>query len=251
MPDAARLVPGIGAVFRLTKPLTKPTDQPTFLGILGFGQLVSGTAGVWGCGAPGGGRTAFSFPSMVPAPPLKTVAARTDGKERSGGEWASGRVVGNGRRERRTPTMTRTKQEGRMRQTMRMPNLDFSGPSHVPEGRYRVRVEAVDIRPSKSGTYPYLSWTLVVTEGPYKNSRVYFCSSLSPKAQGRLPALFHSFGVYELGMSLVTDDRTKMLMQPRVIGLSGTATVEEYVWQGKTRTRACDLRGDAQGASSR
>lgn len=123
-------------------------------------------------------------------------------------------------------------------------NLDFSNVQEfeaLPAGDYPVYVEQVELKQSQHSDYPYLNYTLVVSEGEYANRKLFMISSLSPKALWRAKAVFQSLGVYQEQMDLNVDDDTNQLLSPDLVGAVALAIVGQEVYEGRVQNRVQDL----------
>jgi hypothetical protein len=136
-------------------------------------------------------------------------------------------------------------------------NIDFSASSTdlIPEGQYSVVIDKVEARaagPNSTTGAPNLNWQLTITEGDYKNRKLFLNTNLAPQSVWNLRGILEGLGVYEEGMPFVTDDASNILVQPRLAGLPATATVVHQEWpqnSGKMKASVTALRKPA-GASA-
>lgn len=131
----------------------------------------------------------------------------------------------------------------------------------IPEGRYPIVVEKVEVRESKSSDNHYLNWEMTVTDGEFEGRKLWMITSLSPKALFRLKDVFDALGVLEDDMDLQYDDDVQItpqsgpiLLTPDVNGLPATAIVTiEYDYDPKGRNKVdqvVPLEDDGGGGGS-
>src|SRR6266576_2088487 len=119
-------------------------------------------------------------------------------------------------------------------------DIDFSAANDnlVPEGDYSVVIEKVEARPagpnSTTGA-PNLNWTCVITEGDYKNRKLWLTTNVGQNAVWKLKDTLTDLGVYEEGMQFETDDASNIIIRPQLAGKAAIATVKHREYQGKVR----------------
>lgn len=118
----------------------------------------------------------------------------------------------------------------------------------MPEGRYPVIIEKVEVRESKSSDNNYFNWELTITEGEFEGRKLWMITSLSPKALFRLKDVYEALGVLEDEMDLQWDDDVEitpqagpLVLHPDVVGLPAIAIVGIEPYDGKDRNRVNDL----------
>lgn len=131
----------------------------------------------------------------------------------------------------------------------------------VPEGRYNVQVETVEVRESKSSDYDYLNWELRILDEEYEDKRLWMITSLSPKAMFKLKELLIDLEVIdgeEEDFPIEWDDDVDVtpkegpvLTAPDVIGIEAVAVVENELYEGKEQNRVEQLlpAGEETGAA--
>jgi hypothetical protein len=129
----------------------------------------------------------------------------------------------------------------------------------VPEGRYDVTVERVEVRESKSSDYDYLNWELNIADGDYEGQKLWMITSLSPRALFRLKDTFIALEVIEgdeEDFELDWDDEVDITPQegpivtnPDLEGIAAVAVVKNEMYDGKERNRVDDLLGSDAGTS--
>ncbi len=128
----------------------------------------------------------------------------------------------------------------------------------VPEGRYDVIIDRVEVRESKSSDHNYLNWELKIADGEYEDRLLWMITSLSPRALFRLKDVFMALGVIdgeEEDFDLdweddvdVTPKEGPLLTSPDVEGMAAVAVVTNEVYDNKERNRVDDLLGADAGA---
>lgn len=121
----------------------------------------------------------------------------------------------------------------------------------VPEGKYNVVVETVEVRESKSSDHPYLNWELRIVDEDYEDQRLWMITSLSPKAMFRLKDQLLDLEVIdgeEDDFPIEWDDDVDVtpkegpvLTNPDVIGMEGVALVKNEMYEGKERNRVEEI----------
>lgn len=121
----------------------------------------------------------------------------------------------------------------------------------VPEGKYNVVVETVEVRESKSSDHPYLNWELRIVDEDYEDQRLWMITSLSPKAMFRLKDQLVDLDVIdgeEEDFPIEWDDDVDItpkegpvLTNPDVIGMEGVAVVKNEMYEGKERNRVEEI----------
>jgi hypothetical protein len=121
-------------------------------------------------------------------------------------------------------------------------NVDFSdvegGFEVLPEGEYAVVVQKVVLRDSQSSEYPYLNFTLEVTEpGDYEGRLLWFTSSFHPKALWRMKEVFENLGVFEenITFEVEEDGDERLVIKPELAGLPAKAVVKIRPYQGNDK----------------
>ncbi|MDM7940126.1 MAG: DUF669 domain-containing protein [Methanothrix sp.] len=123
-------------------------------------------------------------------------------------------------------------------------DLDFSNVQEfeaIPAGNYPIVVEQVEMKQSQNSDYPYLNYTLTITDGEYANRKLFMISSLSPKALWRAKAVFQTLGVYQEKMDIQVDDDTNLVVFPELVGAVGIAVVGQETYEGRIQNRVQDI----------
>ena len=105
----------------------------------------------------------------------------------------------------------------------------------MPKGDYAVLVDKLEYRVAQEADkYDYISWELVVTEpGEFNNRRLWFITSLSPKALFRLKDILENLGLYEDELEIDYDEESMMVTSPEVTGMPAMATVSQRPYEGR------------------
>ena len=121
-------------------------------------------------------------------------------------------------------------------------NVDFSevpdGFDVLPEGEYAIVIDKVVLRDSQKSDYPYLNFTLEVTEpGDYEGRLLWFTSSFHPKALWRMKEVFENLGVFEenITFEVEEDGDERIVIKPELVGLPAKAVVTVGEYQGKEK----------------
>lgn len=110
-------------------------------------------------------------------------------------------------------------------------NVDFSEVEefdNIPKGDYPVVIEKVEIRDSQTSQHQYLNWTLVVSEGEYKDRKLWLVTSFSPKALFRMKQVFDNLAIFGEGeeVDIDFDDESGLVTSPELAGLPAIAVVK-------------------------
>lgn len=121
----------------------------------------------------------------------------------------------------------------------------------LPEGRYAVEVERVEVRESKSSEHDYFNWEFNVLHEDHEGRKLWMITSLSPKALFRLKDTLVALEVIEEDEELefeweddvdITPQEGPLLTVPDVAGMTGiVAVVTNEVYDGKERNRVNDV----------
>jgi len=121
----------------------------------------------------------------------------------------------------------------------------------VPEGRYPVIIERIEVRESKSSDNDYLNWEMKITDDEYEGQRLWMITSLSPRALFRLKDIFMSLGIIEgeeEDFALdweddvdITPKEGPLLTDPDLDGVAAIAVVENEMYEGKEQNRVNQL----------
>ncbi len=112
-------------------------------------------------------------------------------------------------------------------------NVDFSEVEEfeaMPKGNYDCVIEKVEVRDSNSSDYQYLNWELKVADGEFKDRRLWFITSFSPKALFRLKQTLENLGMYDEDLNFDFDDESGAVLDPVLVGLPCTAAVSQRVY---------------------
>lgn len=127
----------------------------------------------------------------------------------------------------------------------------------LPEGRYDVEVERVEVRESKSSEHDYFNWEFNVLHEDHEGRKLWMITSLSPKAMFRLKDTLIALEVIEEDEEVdfeweddvdITPQEGPLVTNPELQGLTGiVAVVTNEVYDGKERNRVNDVYlGDAE-----
>jgi hypothetical protein len=121
-------------------------------------------------------------------------------------------------------------------------NVDFSdvegGFEVLPAGEYAVVVQKVVLRDSQKSDYPYLNWTLEVTEpGDYEGRLQWFTSSFHPKALWRMKEVFENLGIFQenIDFEVEEDGDERIVTKPELVGLPARAVIKVKDYQGNEK----------------
>ena len=110
--------------------------------------------------------------------------------------------------------------------------VDFSNVQNfdpIPAGAYPVIITNVEQKQKQGSEYPYLNWTLCITEGEFENRNLWAITSLNPKAFFKLQELMEACGVNEEALKSSEFD----LEPEEYIGSSIVAVVSQRTYEGK------------------
>lgn len=124
-------------------------------------------------------------------------------------------------------------------------NIDLSAVEEfdpLPVGNYPIVVEKVELRSSKADAESqYLNWSLAITDDEFEGRKLFFMTSLKPKALWRLKAVLKALGMVVDTLDLSVDDETNLVLQPELTGLVGLAVVKNEVYEGRLRDKVDDI----------
>lgn len=109
----------------------------------------------------------------------------------------------------------------------------------LPKGDYDVVVDQVEYREAQEADkYDYLNWTLSVTEeGEFKNRKLFFITSFSPKALWRMKDTFENLGVYEEELEIDYDEDSMLVTEPELGGLPARVSVSQRKYEGREQNQ--------------
>lgn len=110
---------------------------------------------------------------------------------------------------------------------------DVSVGGVIPEGEYIVTVDEVSVEESQQGNQ-YLKWVFKVIDGPQKNSKIYYNTSLLPQSLFNLKNLLIALGV-------PVPDKAFQLNLDECEGCNCGVTVTHETYDGKKRSRVTDV----------
>lgn len=110
---------------------------------------------------------------------------------------------------------------------------DVSVGGVIPEGEYIVTVDEVSVEESQQGNQ-YLKWVFKVIDGPQKNSKIYYNTSLLPQSLFNLKNLLIALGV-------PVPDKAFQLNLDECEGCNCGVTVTHETYDGKKRSRITDV----------
>lgn len=121
----------------------------------------------------------------------------------------------------------------------------------LPEGRYDVEIERVEVRESKSSEHDYFNWEFNVLHEDYEGRKLWMITSLSPKALFRLKDTLVALEVIDENEELdfeweddvdITPSEGPLLTNPDLQGMTGiVAVVTNEIYEGKERNRVTDV----------
>jgi hypothetical protein len=126
-------------------------------------------------------------------------------------------------------------------------NVDFSdvegGFEVLPAGEYPIVITKVVLRDSQKSEYPYLNYTLEVTETPdgveadAEGRLLWFTSSFHPKALWRMKEVFENLGIFEenIQFEVEEDGDERIVVKPALVGLPAKAVVKVKDYQGNDK----------------
>lgn len=141
--------------------------------------------------------------------------------------------------------------------------VDFSDVQEfepMGKGEYLVVVDKVEYREAQTeDKYDYLNWELSVSDGEFKGRKLWFITSLSPKALFRMKDIFENLGLPSDEVEIDYDEDTNMVVEPELAGIPAIAVVSMRTYEGRPQDNVDTLlspdaspRGKkAPGASAR
>jgi Protein of unknown function (DUF669) len=113
----------------------------------------------------------------------------------------------------------------------------------MPKGDYAVLVDKLEYRVAQEADkYDYINWELVVTEdGEFNNRRLWFITSLSPRALFRLKDILENLGLYEDELEIDYDEDSMLVTSPEVVGMPAMATVTQRPYEGRIQNDVAAL----------
>lgn len=120
----------------------------------------------------------------------------------------------------------------------------------VPEGRYDVIVDRVEVRESKSSDNDYLNWEMSIQDDDYEGQKLWMITSLSPRALFRLKDIFVELDICgeddEIDLDWdddvdITPQEGPVVTNPELEGIAAVAVVENEMYEGKERNRVEEL----------
>lgn len=121
----------------------------------------------------------------------------------------------------------------------------------LPEGRYDVEVERIEVRESKSSEHDYFNWEFNVLHEDHEGRKLWMITSLSPKAMFRLKDTLVALEIIEEDEELefeweddvdITPQEGPLLTNPDLQEMTGiVAVVTNEVYEGKERNRVNDV----------
>lgn len=107
--------------------------------------------------------------------------------------------------------------------------VDFSDVQEfepIEAGEYPVVVEEVKmVEAASEDKYPYLSWVMVITEGDFKDRKIWMNTSFSPKALFKLKEILENLDLFEDELDVDYDEETMLVTTPELAGMPAIAVV--------------------------
>lgn len=101
-------------------------------------------------------------------------------------------------------------------------------------GEYPVVVDQVKMVEAQSDDkYPYLAWEMTVSEGEYKDRKLWLNTSFSPKALFKLKEVLENLGLFEDELDVDYDEETMLVTTPELAGLPAIAVVSVTTYNNR------------------
>lgn len=108
----------------------------------------------------------------------------------------------------------------------------------LEKGEYPVVITDAKYRVSQSeDKYDYINLEMTITEGEFKDRKLWMILSFSPKALWRMKDVFENLGLYEEEIEVDYDEDTEVVTQPELIGLPGLAVVSQRTYEGRVQNQ--------------
>jgi len=89
----------------------------------------------------------------------------------------------------------------------------------VGEGKFKTRIDKVELKDSRSSENQQLLWYFMITDGPQEGRNILMSTSFAPKALWKLQQTFRDLGQAADALEeLEVDDDTKELIYPDFVG---------------------------------
>lgn len=126
--------------------------------------------------------------------------------------------------------------------------VDFSDVQEfeaLPKGEYQGVIEkGTWVEPQQDDKYPYVNVELNVTDGEYKDRKVWVIWSLSPKALFRMKADMENLGIIseDAELDIDVDEDTELVVSPEISGLPCVIVCDKpRTYEGREQTNAVAL----------
>lgn len=117
--------------------------------------------------------------------------------------------------------------------------VDFSDVQEfepLGKGEFPVLVEKVEYREAQTeDKYDYLNWELTVSDGEFQGRKLWFITSLSPKALFRMKDIFENLGLPSDVVEIDYDEDTNLVTEPELSGIPAVAVVSTRMYEGRTQ----------------
>lgn len=117
--------------------------------------------------------------------------------------------------------------------------VDFSDVQEfepLGKGEFPVLVEKVEYREAQTeDKYDYLNWELTVSDGEFQGRKLWFITSLSPKALFRMKDIFENLGLPSYVVEIDYDEDTNLVTEPELAGIPAIAVVSTRMYEGRTQ----------------
>jgi len=117
--------------------------------------------------------------------------------------------------------------------------VDFSDVQEfepLGKGEYPVVVSKVEFRePQTEDKYPYLNWELDVTDSENKGRKLWFITSLAPRALFRMKEVFENLGLPSDAVNIDYDEESMLVTEPELVGLPAIAVVSVRMYEGRSQ----------------
>jgi hypothetical protein len=134
--------------------------------------------------------------------------------------------------------------------------VDFSDVQEfepLGKGEYPVVVEKVTYKESQTeDKYDYLNWELTVTEAPNEGRKLWFITSLSPRALFRMKDIFENLGLPSDEVEIDYDeDADNLVIEPELSGIPAIAVVSMRMYEGRPQDNVDTLIAPDKGSGKK
>jgi hypothetical protein len=107
-----------------------------------------------------------------------------------------------------------------------------------------VIIENIEVKQAEGKEHPYLNWELTIADGEHEGRKLYYMTSLSPKALWNLQQSLQSFSLEDEELEINFDEDTNFVTSPDLAGQAALATVKNTTYEGRVQARVIALDGN-------